>query len=413
MALQLRIPEAGESVVEVQIGAWLKSEGDYLEKDEPVVELESDKATMQLVAPAAGVLKAILKKTGEVCSVGEIIGEIEEDARPGRAPAPQGKVEAGVEERRRVEAGRTTATRADQRDKPARSPRVMPAARRLLAEHDIEPGQVAATGPGGRLLVEDVQRYIDSLGREEAALPAPKAVPPAAGRQEEIVPMSLLRRRIAERLVEAQHNTAMLTTFNEIDMSAVTALRAEYQERFQQKYGTRLGIMSFFVKASIDALKSVPEVNAEIRGSDIVYRNYYDIGVAVSTERGLVVPVLRDADRMSFAEVELAIADLATRAREKKLAPEELQGGTFTITNGGVFGSLLSTPILNYPQSGILGLHAIEERPVVRERQIVIRPMMYVALTYDHRIIDGRESVTFLRRIKECVESPSRILIEV
>jgi 2-oxoglutarate dehydrogenase E2 component (dihydrolipoamide succinyltransferase) len=407
MAMQLKIPEAGESVVEVQIGVWLKSEGDYVEKDEPVVELESDKATMQLTTPAAGVLTTIMKKTGDVCSVGEVIGEIEEGVQPARKPKPQAKAETepahATGQKRPVEL-----TTPD-----TQPPRVMPAARRLLAEHDLEPDQVKATGPSGRLLKEDVQRSLEPFGKEGLERPAPRQAVRTDARQEEAVPMSLLRRRIAERLVESQRNTATLTTFNEIDMSAVMALREEHRERFQEKHGIRLGIMSFFVKASIDALKLIPQVNAEIRGTDIVYRNYYDIGVAVSTDRGLVVPVLRDADRMSFAEVELAIADLAGRARDKKLTPEELQGGTFTITNGGVFGSLLSTPILNYPQSGVLGLHTIQDRPVVIEGNVVVRSMMYVALSYDHRIIDGRESVAFLRRVKECVEAPSRILIEV
>jgi 2-oxoglutarate dehydrogenase E2 component (dihydrolipoamide succinyltransferase) len=433
MAVQLRIPEAGESVTEVQIGVWLKSEGEYVERDEPLVELESDKATMQLPAPEAGVLRKILKHTGEVCAVGDVIGEIEEGVQPEKKAKPEEKsgtepAQAAAEKRPRATASperpREAPAEKPREARPAAAPperpraqprddiRVMPAARRLLAEEDLEPGQVEATGPGGRLLKEDVQRSLESLRRKEHERPAPGPAAPTDGRQEEAVPMSLLRRRIAERLVESQRNTATLTTFNEVDMSAVMELREENRERFQEKYGIRLGFMSFFVKASIDALKLIPQVNAEIRGTDIVYRNYYDIGVAVSTDRGLVVPVLRDADRMSFAEVELAIADLAGRARDKKLTPEELQGGTFTISNGGVFGSLLSTPILNYPQSGVLGLHAIQERPVVHEGRVVIRPMMYIALSYDHRIIDGRESVAFLRRVKECIESPPRILLE-
>ena len=290
-------------------------------------------------------------------------------------------------------------------------PLVMPAAQRLLTEHEVKPEDVAATGPGGRLLKEDVQAHLDRRGEE---LPREStAAAPQRNREEEAVPMTMLRRRIAERLTEGQKTAVALTTFNEIDMSSVMATRREYQEAFLERYGIKLGIMSFFVKGVVDALKQFPQLNAEIRGTDIVYRNYYDIGVAVSTDRGLVVPVLRDAEHLSFAEVEMGIADFADRARDKKLTLEELQGGTFTISNGGVFGSLLSTPLLNPPQSGILGLHAIQDRPVSRDGQVVVRPMMYVALTYDHRIVDGRESVTFLNRVKGCLENPVRVLIEV
>lgn len=296
----------------------------------------------------------------------------------------------------------------------------MPAARRALAEHGLQAGQVKPSGPGGRLLKEDIQRHAEQAAAPERGSEpkgAPSTAPGPADRHEEIVPMSMLRRRIAERLVEAQHTGALLTTFNEIDMSAVLRLRQERAEQFEKQSGVKLGFMSFFVKAAVDALRRIPEVNAEVRMIDdaphIVYKNYFDIGVAVSTERGLVVPVIRNAERMSFAEIENKIGDLARRARERKIAVEELQGGTFTISNGGVFGSLMSTPIINPPQSGILGLHAIQERPVAVNGQVVIRPMMYVALTYDHRIIDGRESVTFLKRIKECVEDPTRMLLEV
>jgi 2-oxoglutarate dehydrogenase E2 component (dihydrolipoamide succinyltransferase) len=322
--------------------------------------------------------------------------------------------------------------------------RVMPSARRALKARGLRPEEVTATGPGGRLLKEDVERYAGSRAElGEAPLPAPKAAaepaaksapepsvkpvaepafkpPPAApdraresARQEEIVPLSPLRRRVAERLVQAQHAAALLTTFNEVDMSAVLALRQQHQPKFQERYGIKLGLMSFFVKAAIEGLKLIPQLNGEIRGNDVVYRNYYDIGVAVGGGRGLVVPVIRSAERLSFAEVERAISDLAARAKNNQLKLDELQGGTFTISNGGVYGSLLSTPIVNPPQSGILGLHAILDRAVVVDKQIVVRPMMYVALTYDHRLVDGREAVTFLKRIKECVEDPARILIEV
>jgi 2-oxoglutarate dehydrogenase E2 component (dihydrolipoamide succinyltransferase) len=285
----------------------------------------------------------------------------------------------------------------------------MPAAQRLLDEHGLAAADVRATGPGGRLLKEDVQRHV----REDRRRPATQAAPAEHDEREEVVPMTPLRKRIAERLVEAQRTSAILTTFNEIDLSAVKALRAAQQERFQARHGVKLGFMSFFVKAAVEALKRVPQVNAEIRDEAIVYRNRYDIGVAVGGGKGLVVPIVRDAERLSFAEVELAIADLAERAQANKLTLEELQGGTFTISNGGIYGSLLSTPILNPPQSGILGLHAIQDRPVVRDGQVVVRPMMYVALSYDHRLIDGREAVTFLKHVKECVEEPTRILLEI
>lgn len=284
----------------------------------------------------------------------------------------------------------------------------MPAARRELAERGLEAEEVEATGPGGRLLKEDVIRHVERRREEARSQPSQGA----AAREEEIVPMSLLRRRIAERLVAAQQSAALLTTFNEIDMTAVIALRQRHREAFQQKHGIKLGFMSFFVKASIEALKLIPQLNAEIRENDVIYRNYYDIGIAVGGGKGLVVPVLRNAERMSFGEIEHAIDDFARRAQENKLKVEELQGGTFTISNGGVYGSLLSTPIVNPPQSGVLGLHVIQDRPVGRAGEVVIRPMMYIALTYDHRIVDGREAVTFVRHIKDLIEDPARILLE-
>jgi 2-oxoglutarate dehydrogenase E2 component (dihydrolipoamide succinyltransferase) len=292
----------------------------------------------------------------------------------------------------------------------------MPAARRALAEHGLRAERVEASGPGGRLLKEDVERHAErSADGRQAKASEPAVRPPeaVAERKDEVVPMSPLRKRVAERLVEAQRVAALLTTFNEIDMSAVMSLRQQHKESFQERYGVKLGFMSFFVKAVIEALKETPQVNAEIRGTDIVYHNYFDIGIAVAGGKGLVVPVLRGPDRMSFAEIEQAIADLAARARQNKLKLHELEGGTFTISNGGVYGSLLSTPIVNPPQSGILGLHAIQDRPVARDGQVVIRPMMYVALTYDHRIVDGREAVLFLRHVKDCIEEPSRMLLEV
>lgn len=413
MSIELKVPAVGESITEVEIGEWRKAQGDLVQKDEAVVVLESEKASVELPAPASGVLGEILKQKGQTAAIGEVIGRIQEEIEA--APAqPTG-------ERAPSAAAETAA-------------RVMPAAQHALSEHGLRADEVKPTGPGGRLLKEDVLRHVEakkeaSPVRTAKPAPEPAVVPdkipeskppaPAAkpkqdhGREEEVIPMSRLRRTLAERLVQAQQTAALLTTFNEADMSGVIALRKEYGEAFQAKYGAKLGFMSFFVKACIDALKLVPQVNAEVRGTDVIYRNYYDIGVAVGGGKGLVVPVLRHAERMSFAEIEMAINDFARRAKENRLKIEELQGGTFTISNGGVYGSLLSTPIINPPQSGILGMHAIQDRPVAREGNVVIRPMMYLALTYDHRIVDGREAVTFLKRVKEAIEDPARMLIEV
>jgi 2-oxoglutarate dehydrogenase E2 component (dihydrolipoamide succinyltransferase) len=397
MSIELRVPQVGESITEVQIGDWLVPEGQSVAKEDAIVVIETDKVTVELPAPASGTVSRVLKKKGEKALVGEVIGYLENGQPPSKAkqaPADE-KKEAPVEVKK---------TSPAKRVEPPAAPRVMPSARRALHEAGLTPADVKPSGPGGRIVKEDVVR---------APAPTPaRAAAPAGDREEEVVPMTPLRKRIAERLVQAKATAALLTTFNEIDMSAVGALRKEHQEAFQQRYGIKLGFMSFFVKAAIDALKLVPQVNAEIRGENIVYKNYFDIGVAVGGGKGLVVPILRNAERLSFAEVEVAIADLAKRAQENKLAIEELAGGTFTISNGGVYGSLLSTPIVNPPQSGILGLHAIQDRPVAREGQVVIRPMMYVAVTYDHRLVDGREAVTFLKRIKECIEAPARMLLE-
>ncbi|MCS7049266.1 MAG: 2-oxoglutarate dehydrogenase complex dihydrolipoyllysine-residue succinyltransferase [Verrucomicrobiae bacterium] len=407
MAVELKVPAVGESITEVEIGDWLKAEGAEVRRDENVVVLETEKATVELPAPVSGKLSRVLKKKGERAGVGEVLAYIEESAISGseKTPPPSPTPHAAT-------AG------AEPRPGAVGEPRVMPAAARLAAEHKVDVRAVTPTGPGGRVLKEDVQRVLTPTAPPVTVPPTVlPATPPVAvgtnGGEEEVVPMTPLRRRIAERLVQAQQTTASLTTFNEIDMSEVIALRQQHQEAFQARYGVRLGFMSFFVKAVIDALKQIPQLNASIRGTDIVYHHYYHIGIAVGGGRGLVVPVLRNADRMSFAEIEQAIADFAARAKDNKLKPDELQGGTFTITNGGVYGSMLSTPILNPPQSGILGMHAIQERPVARAGQVVIRPMMYVALTYDHRLVDGREAVTFLRRVKECIEAPARMLVEV
>jgi len=407
----------GESITEVEIGEWLKAEGDRTEKDENLVVIETEKVTFELAAPVSGIVTKVLKKKGAVASVGEVIGYMEAaEAATEGAPKVAAKKAEKSEEEHKEETRREERKEPEERVSKAEKPRVMPAAQRVLAERGLRPEEVRPSGPGGRLLKEDVLRHVgrgpDGREKEQAQTPARTPELPSQ-REEEVVAMSPMRRRIAQRLVEAQQTAALLTTFNEIDMAAVMSLREKHQVRFQDKYQVKLGFMSFFVKAAIDALKLVPQVNAEIRGNDIVYRNYFDIGVAVGSGRGLVVPVLRHAERMSFAEIELAIADFVRRAQESKLKLEELQGGTFTISNGGIYGSLLSTPIVNPPQSGILGMHAIQERPVARDGGVVVRPMMYVALTYDHRIIDGREAVTFLRRIKETIEDPARVLLEV
>ncbi|NLG09864.1 MAG: 2-oxoglutarate dehydrogenase complex dihydrolipoyllysine-residue succinyltransferase [Deinococcales bacterium] len=434
MATDVKVPAAGESITEVYIGTWLKKPGEAVAVDEPIVEVETDKATLDVPAPVAGVLMEQLKGEGEAATIGEVIARIDETAsvpaaapaaEPAPEPAPAATPAAPVPASAPAAPAESQpatppapaaapAAAAPQAPQGVKATSVMPAAQRLLEENGLTADEVPATGPGGRLLKEDVQNYLAHRERQAATQAGGARVAlPAEERQEEVVPMSLLRRRIAERLVEAQHTAALLTTFNEVDMSGVMALRKEYRDAFEKRYGVRLGFMSFFVKAAIDALKQIPQINAEIRGTDIVYKNYYDIGVAVSTKRGLVVPVIRDADRMSFAEIEKAIADFGERANANKLKPEELQGGTFTISNGGVFGSLMSTPIVNPPQSGVLGMHAIQERPVAENGQVVIRPMMYLALTYDHRMVDGREAVTFLKRIKEAVENPTRMLLEV
>ncbi len=424
MQIELKVPALGESITEVEIGPWLKREGEAVAKDENVVVIESEKSSLELAAPSAGVLAKILKSKGQTATVGELIGYLDTEAVADAKPAEPKK-----------EAPKAGAEAAPAAEKEVR---VMPAAARLMAEHGLSPGEIAPSGAGGRIVKEDVLRHVEQLQQKpasnsaapaSAAEPAPSPAPsapaqaaqptlPVGGistplREEQVVAMTRLRKTVAERLVQAQHNAALLTTFNEVDMTEAMALRKTYQEAFLEKYGIKLGFMSFFVKAAIDALRLIPALNAEIRGTDIVYRNFADIGVAIGGGRGLVVPVLRNAERMGFAEVELAIADLAKRAKDNKLKLDELQGGTFTISNGGVYGSLLSTPIVNPPQSGILGMHSIQDRPVARAGQVVIRPMMYIALTYDHRIVDGREAVTFLKRIKDAVENPARILLEV
>jgi 2-oxoglutarate dehydrogenase E2 component (dihydrolipoamide succinyltransferase) len=420
MAVELKVPSVGESITEGTLARWLKPDGARVQANEPVFELETDKAAQEVAAPAAGILKHGASE-GEKVSVGQVVGQID----PAAVPANGGPPPAAKKPEPVPAAAKSTAPPA----KVAASEAALsPAARQLAADAGIDANQLAGTGRGGRVIKEDVLAAL----QERAAPPAPETTPapaavvdakpsrvpeperrsPPAGRETR-ERMTTIRQRIAERLLSAQQNAAILTTFNEADLSAVLALRAKYKETFQKKHGVNPGFMSFFVKAAVEALKTFPAVNASIDGNDIVYHHYYDIGVAVSTEKGLMVPVLRDADRLSFAGIEKGIAALALKARDNKITVADLQGGTFTITNGGVFGSLLSTPILNPPQSAILGMHAIQKRPVALDDQVVVRPMMYLALSYDHRLIDGREAVSFLVRIKECVESPERLLLEV
>jgi 2-oxoglutarate dehydrogenase E2 component (dihydrolipoamide succinyltransferase) len=393
MSIELKVPEIGESITEVEIGDWLKKAGEQVKKDEPIVTLESDKATVELPSPGEGTMGKVLKQPGETAKVGEVIAYLEDGKAEARAAEPKAAAIA-------VKPAKQNGGEEEKAEAPP-SPRPT----------QVRPAQ---DKPRSERLREEQPPERRASARPEEKKTESHAEPVlGAQRQEEIVPMSKLRRTVAERLVEAQHTAALLTTFNEIDMSSVMALRKEHGEAFQKKYNVKLGFMSFFVKAAIDALKLSPVINAEVRGTDIVYHNYFDIGVAIGSGKGLVVPVLRGAERMSFAEIEMAIADFGKRAQENKLKPDELTGGTFTISNGGVYGSLLSTPIVNPPQSGVLGMHSIQERPVARAGQVVIQPMMYVALTYDHRIVDGREAVTFLKRVKETIEAPARMLIEV
>jgi 2-oxoglutarate dehydrogenase E2 component (dihydrolipoamide succinyltransferase) len=403
MATEIKVPTLGESVTEATVAQWLKKVGDTIAVDEPLVELETDKVTLEVNATTAGVLAEIRVAAGENVEVGAILGSIGEGGSAVAAAAPAAKPAAKAEA-----------------PKPAPAPAsnkaadvLSPAVRKIVDDKQLDTSGLQGSGKDGRLTKGDVL----AASAAPKAAPAPKPVVPAGPRakaeREERVRMTRLRQRVAERLKEAQNTAAMLTTFNEVDMSAILALRNSYKDAFEKKHGVKLGFMSFFVKAAIQALKDYPAVNAEIEGTDIVYKNYYDIGVAVSTPQGLIVPVVRDADALSFADIEKTINDFGIRAREGKLALEELSGGTFTISNGGVFGSLLSTPILNPPQSGILGMHKTQERPVAINGKVEIRPMMYVALSYDHRIIDGREAVSFLVRLKAAIEDPQRLILDV
>ena len=404
MAVNLQVPAVGESITSVQIGAWRKSVGDVVITDEVVVELETDKAAVELPAPVSGTLVRIIMPQGAVAAVGDVIGVIDQQ----RATVPASTAAASsamAQERPDPAPAAATAT-------PAR--RLSPSARRARREAGIPAPAATGAGPAVSVPKADPTPAIEPEQATPAQPPVPSPTPAAnEHREEERIPMTHLRKVIAGKLVAAQHAAALLTTFNEVDMTAVNELRARYKDAFLKRHGIKLGFMSFFVKAAVDALQTVPAVNARIDGTDIIYRKYQDIGIAVGGGRGLLVPALRNAESMSLAAIELAIADFGTRAMQNKISLSELQGGTFTITNGGVYGSLLSTPIVNPPQSGILGMHAIQDRPVAIDRQVVVRPMMYVALTYDHRIVDGREAVTFLRRIKDLVECPERLWLQL
>ena len=429
MSIEIKVPALGESVTEATVGQWFKKPGDAVKVDEPLVELETDKVTVEVPAPVAGVLADIKVVQGATVGIGSVLGSISEGAAAAAQPAAPAQPAAAPpppEAPKAPEAASLKAALAAVATGNGGMPPA-PAARRIMEEKGLSEAQVQGSGRRGQILKEDAMAASGAAPQREEApaalrpmatapvpvtqLRAPSAPNDAA--REERVRMTRLRQTIARRLKDAQNTAAMLTTFNDVDMSAIMKLRSEYKDLFEKRHGVRLGFMGFFVKACIQALREVPAVNAEIDGEDIVYKNYYHIGVAVSTERGLVVPVVREADRMSLAEIEMAIADFGRRARDGKLSIEEMQGGTFSITNGGVFGSLLSTPILNAPQSGILGMHRIEERAIVKNGQIVARPMMNLALSYDHRIVDGREAVTFLVRVKECLEDPQRFVLDL
>ncbi len=428
MAIELKVPEVGESITEVMIGVWKKNVGDAVSADEVIVEIESDKATVELPAPSNGVVTKIVKQAGEQAVVGEVIGYLDAVSSASQsAPAASPEVPAPPQPQSVDVRHRVGSTVIGSVQPAAGTGPVMPAAARMLGEAGVSPQSISGSGPGQRVTKADAISAVSASTPPSAAVPAvtntnEERRPPIAGtteittsgasRSERPVLMSPMRRRIAERLVEAQHAAALLTTFNEVDMSAVMELRKKFKDNFIDRHGVKLGFMSFFVRAAVEALHAVPQVNAEFRDPHIVYRDFCDVGIAVGGGKGLVVPVLRNAERMNFAQIEQSIGDFARRAADNKVKLEELQGGTFTISNGGVYGSMLSTPIINPPQSGILGLHTIQERPVALNGQVVIRPMMYVALSYDHRIVDGREAVTFLKRIKEMIEDPTRLMLE-
>jgi 2-oxoglutarate dehydrogenase E2 component (dihydrolipoamide succinyltransferase) len=404
MTVEVRVPQLPESVADATLVAWHKKPGDAVGRDENLADLETDKVVLEVPSPVAGVLRELKVDTGATVTSGHLLAVIAEGEAAAAASAP------------------AAAQAAPAQPQETGAARASPAARRVIEENRLDPGRIAGSGRDGLITKGDVQQHLErgapAQVREAPSAPAPAPAPRAAapapsGRGEQRVPMTRLRTRIAQRLVEAQSTQALLTTFNEVDMHALNELRARYKDAFEKRHGVRLGFMSFFVKACVEALRRFPVVNASVEGSDIVYHEYYDVGVAVSTDRGLIVPILRDADVMGFADIEKAVTGYAQRARDGSITIEELTGGTFSITNGGVFGSLLSTPIVNAPQSAILGMHKIQPRPMVVDGQVVVRPMMYLALTYDHRIIDGREAVQFLVAVKEAIEDPSRLLLQV
>ena len=398
---EIVVPDLPESVADATVATWHKKAGEFVKRDEVLVEIETDKVVLEVPAPIDGVLDAIVEEEGATVVSKQLLGKL-------RAVKEGEETNASVNKTEPTPSDRQQAAIEPESSNDALSPAV----RRLLAENDLDPSKIKGSGVGGRLTREDVEAYLASASKAPAAAAA-EPTPVLAARSEKRVPMTRLRKRIAERLLEAKNSTAMLTTFNELDMTPIKKLRKQYGEQFEKKHGVRLGFMSFYVKAVVEALKRYPEINASLDGDDIVYHNYFDISIAVSTPRGLVTPVLRDCDQLSMAEIEKQIKSLAEKGRDGKLTVEDLTGGNFTITNGGVFGSLMSTPIINPPQSAILGMHAIKDRPVAVNGQVEIRPMMYLALSYDHRLVDGRESVGFLVTIKELLEDPTRILLEI
>jgi 2-oxoglutarate dehydrogenase E2 component (dihydrolipoamide succinyltransferase) len=420
MTTDIEVPTLGESVTEATVAKWFKAEGDTVALDEPLVELETDKVALEVNASAAGALSKIIAKEGATVEVGALLGQIEEGASGAKAAAKKEEPQKAEPKKEAPKAAAAPAPvkEASKPEAKKEEPILSPAARRVAEESKLDASAIKGTGKDGRVTKEDAVAAAEAkpaapAPKPEAKPSAPPAAPRPTGEREERVPMTRLRRRIAERLKEAQNTAAMLTTFNEVDMSAVMELRNKHKDVFEQKHGVRLGFMSFFVKACVNALKEIPAVNGEIDGADIIYKNHYDIGIAVSAPNGLVVPVVRDCDIKGFAEIEKEINAYGAKARDGNLALGDLQGGTFTITNGGVFGSLMSTPIINPPQSAILGMHAIKKRAVVEGDAVVVRPMMYLALSYDHRLIDGREAVTFLVRVKEAIEEPQRLLLDI
>lgn len=409
MTVDVKVPQLPESVTDATLVTWHKSPGESVKRDESLVDLETDKVVLEVPAPVSGVIKEVLIENGATVTSGELLATLEPgDVKSVISPDPAALESTGVASIAAASAGQDNAAK------------LSPAVRRLLEEHDIDSSHVQGTGKGGRILKTDVENYVDrkihpeaDAAAEESPLPPVSSPLPTGQRGEHRVPMTRLRSRIAERMVEAQQTAAMLTTFNEVDLTEVMALRQRYKVAFEEKHGVRLGFMSFFINASIEALRRFPAVNASVEGNDTVYHDYFDIGIAVASERGLIVPVIRNADKMSFADLENTIREYGQKARDGSISMDELTGGTFTVTNGGVFGSMLSTPILNPPQSGILGMHKIQERAMVVDGEVCVRPVMYVALTYDHRIIDGSEAVQFLVTVKESLEDPGRLLLQV